>query len=144
MTKPFAIAATIMLAACAREYKAGVPMREIQVEAVKSAKTKAEVTQILGSPAAVTFAGPEKWFYFNAEGSVFAFFDPDFKRYDILSIGFDEADDITEIRLKNLANRSFGISSETTEVQSEIRLNFFEELFGNIGRFSPGGLGQQR
>jgi outer membrane protein assembly factor BamE (lipoprotein component of BamABCDE complex) len=139
-----AIAAAIMLAACAREYKAGVPVRPVQYDALKTARTKAEIRDILGSPAAITFAGPEKWFYFNAEGSVFAFFKPEFERYDILSVRFDGDDNVEDIRLKNLANRSFDISGGATEIPSEIRLNFFEELFGNIGRFSPGSMGQQQ
>ena len=125
-----------------RDYRGGVPIRPLQMELVKSAQTKAEVAEILGSPAATTVVGTEKWFYYNAEGSQFAFFDPQYSKYNILTITFDESGKISDIRLHELKDSNFAYNEKVeTELPSEIKLNFFQELFGNIGRFNNSGMG---
>ncbi|MBQ1885564.1 MAG: outer membrane protein assembly factor BamE, partial [Bacteroidales bacterium] len=79
----------IFISGCiTRDYRGGVPIRPLQMEQIQSAKTKADVANILGTPAAVNMVGVEKWFYYNSEGSQFAFFDPRFAKYNILTITF--------------------------------------------------------
>ena len=120
-----------------RDYRGGVPIRPLQMEQIKNAKTKADVVEILGTPAATNMVGVEKWFYYNSEGSKFAFFDPKFSKYNILAITFDASDNIRDIRLSNLNKKHFVYNDEVeTDLPSAIELNFFQELFGNIGKFS--------
>jgi len=132
----------IFLSGCiTRDYRGGVPIRPLQMEQIKSAKTKADVADILGTPAATNMVGQEKWFYYNSEGSQFAFFDPKFSEYNILAITFDGMDNIIDIRLSNLKDRDFTYNKEVeTDLPSAIKLNFFQELFGNIGKFSNSGM----
>lgn len=124
-----------------KDYKSGVPIRESQIQEIKKATTKKEVYEILGSPASTNFIGDEKWFYYTAEGKIFAFLDPKFSKYEILSIKFNKDDTISEIKLKNIANKNLKINTEKeTYLPSEIKLNFFEELFGNIGKFNASNM----
>lgn len=134
----------LLLTSCIKkEYTSGVPIRPHQHEQIKNAKTKQDVFTILGSPAAINFVGEEKWFYYTSSGEVFAFLDPEFNKYEILSIGFDINDNIKSIKLRNLKDKDFACNKEVkTTLPSDIELNFFQELFGNIGRFNAGGMSQ--
>ena len=137
-----AICSVFLLSAClTKEYKSGVPMRSSQIEQVKSSTTKKEVYDLLGSPASVSFVGAEKWFYYTAEGKIFAFLDPMFSKYEVLTVKFNSDDSVNEIKLKNISDSSFDVDlAKETELPSEIKLNFFQELFGNIGKFNSSGL----
>ncbi|MBD5398356.1 outer membrane protein assembly factor BamE [bacterium] len=137
-----AICSVFLLSAClTKEYKSGVPMRQSQIEQVQHSTTKKEVYDVLGSPASVSFVGDEKWFYYTAEGKVFAFLDPMFSKYEVLTVKFNSDDSVDEIKLKNISDNSFEINlSKQTDLPSEIKLNFFQELFGNIGRFNSSSL----
>ncbi|MBD5405674.1 outer membrane protein assembly factor BamE [bacterium] len=137
-----AICSVFLLSAClTKEYRSGVPMRASQIEQVKSSTTKKEVYDLLGSPASVSFVGAEKWFYYTAEGKIFAFLDPMFSKYEVLTVKFNSDDSVNEIKLKNISDSSFDVDlAKKTELPSEIKLNFFQELFGNIGKFNSSGL----
>lgn len=141
--KKFAILGLILtLCACiTKEYRGGVPIRPRQREQIQSAKSKKDVVEILGSPAATNFVGPEKWYYYTSEGEIWAFLDPKFSKYEILTISFDSADNIKEIKLSNLSNNTTFAQNndEITKLPSDIKLGFFAELFGNIGRFNSVG-----
>ena len=98
----------LTLTACIKkEYTSGVPIRPHQYEQIKNAQTKQDVFAILGSPAAINFVGDEKWFYYTSSGEVFAFLDPEFNKYEILSIGFDKDNKIKSIKLNNLKDKYF-------------------------------------
>lgn len=142
MRNYIAICSLFILSAClTKEYKSGVPMRQSQIEQVQSSTTKKEVYDVLGSPASVSFVGDEKWFYYTAEGNVFAFLDPMFSKYEVLTVKFNNDDTINEIKLKNISDNSFEVNlSKNTDLPSEIKLNFFQELFGNIGKFNSSAL----
>ncbi len=137
-----AICSMFLLSAClTKEYKTGVPIRQAQIEKVQASTNKQQVYDVLGSPAAVSFVGAEKWFYYTAEGKIFAFLDPSFSKYDVLTIKFNSDDSIADIKLKNIADDGFEIDlTKNTDLPSEIKLNFFQELFGNIGKFNATGL----
>ncbi|MGN0929413.1 MAG: outer membrane protein assembly factor BamE [Alphaproteobacteria bacterium] len=137
-----AICSLFILSAClTKEYKSGVPIRQSQIEQVKTSTTKKEVYDILGSPASVNLVGDEKWFYYTAEGEVFAFLDPMFSKYEVLTVKFNPDDTVDEIKLKNISDNSFEVNlSKQTDLPSEIKLNFFQELFGNIGKFNSSSL----
>ena len=141
MRKSFYIIALSSLAACSftRGYDRGVPLRESQLEAVKAAKTKADVAAALGSPAATNLDG-DKWFYFRAEGRVFAFFHPYFSKYQIVEIEFAPGDKVKEVAVRDIRNKSFRLDSRRTNYD-EGDVNFLNELFGNVGSVNMAGMG---
>ena len=131
----------LTLCACiTKEYRGGVPIRPHQREQIQNAKNKKDIAEILGSPAATNFVGPEKWYYYTSEGEIWAFLDPKFSKYEILTISFDTSNNIKEIKLSNLKDKEFALNENLkTELPSDIKLGFFAELFGNIGRFNTTG-----
>lgn len=140
MRKIYYIAILASLSACiTRSYDRGVPMRESQVEAVQAAKTKSDVVAALGSPAATNLDG-DKWFYFHAEGSRFAFFHPTFYKYRIVEIEFAGGDKVKEVAVRDIKDNDFSTDSRSTTHRDE-GIDFFGELFGNIGRFNMAGMG---
>jgi len=141
MKKIVFLSFALMLFGCiTKKYHGGVPIRPNQQEQIKEAKTKKDVVEILGSPSATNFVGAEKWYYYTSEGEIWAFLDPKFSKYDILTISFDKNDHIKDIKLSNLANKEMAQNeSLKTLLPSEIKIGFFAELFGNIGRFNAAG-----
>ena len=141
MKKLIAFGLIFALCSCiTKEYRGGIPIRPHQMEQIQNAKTKPEVLEILGSPAATNFVGPEKWYYYTSKGEIWAFLDPKFSKYEILTISFDSFDNINEIKLSNLAGVDMTQNEdEKTKLPSDIKLGFFAELFGNIGRFNTVG-----
>ena len=141
MKKLLVLGLIISTCACIRkDYRGGVPIRPHQQEQIKTASTKRDIVEILGSPAATNFVGPEKWYYYTSTGEIWAFMDPKFSKYEILTISFDSSDNIKEIKLSQLENSNFNQNEdEKTQLPSDIKLGFFAELFGNIGRFNSVG-----
>ena len=140
MKKMFILGLVFTLCACiTKEYRGGVPIRPHQMEQIQNASSKMDVLTILGSPAATNFVGQEKWYYYTSKGEIWAFLEPKFSKYEILTITFDATDNIKDIRLSNIAGVDMAQNSEQTELPSDIKLGFFAELFGNIGRFNGAG-----
>ena len=145
MKKLIILSFLLTLCACiTKEYKGGIPIRPHQREQIQNAKTKKDVIAILGSPAATNFVGEEKWYYYTSKGEIWAFLDPKFSKYEILTIKFDKQNDIKEIQLSNIANNNMQLNEKLkTELPSDIKLGFFAELFGNIGRFNASSASAQ-
>ena len=139
--KTFYIAVLLPFSACSltRTYDRGVPMRESQIEAVKEAKTKADIAATLGSPAATNLDG-NKWFYFRAEGNRFAFLHPSFHKYQIVEVEFTPDNKVKEVAMHDIKDKSFSFDSRRTKDEDE-GINFFGELFGNVGSVNMVGLG---
>ena len=114
-------------------------MRESQIEAVQAAKTKAEVAAALGSPAATNLGG-DKWFYFRAEGTRFAFLNPSFSKYQILEVEFAKDNKVKEVAMRDIKDKDFSRDPRITPHGDE-GFDFFAELFGNVGRVNVAGLG---
>ena len=128
---------SVLCACITKEYRGGVPIRPHQMEQIKNANSKVDVLAILGSPSATNFVGPEKWYYYTSKGEIWAFLDPKFSKYEILTISFDASDKIKDIKLSNIADVNMKQNeSVQTELPSDVKLGFFAELFGNIGRFN--------
>jgi outer membrane protein assembly factor BamE (lipoprotein component of BamABCDE complex) len=144
--RKIALLPLLMLCAClTKRYDKGVPMRDAQVAEAKAAKTKADVLKAMGSPGAMTFAGREKWLYGYARGSRFAFLDPDFESYRVLSFGFDGKDKVVEVGDVDIARSAGGFSPDSARTDSpvETERGYLEELFNNIGKYSMPGTGMQ-
>ncbi len=126
----FCIIALCLSGCITKKYTNGVPIRPHQYKQIQNAKIKKDVFNILGSPSAQNFVGEEKWFYYTSNSEVFAFLDPKFSKYEILSISFDKNDNIKNIKLTNLVNKEISCNTNIkTSLPSDIELNFFQELF---------------
>jgi outer membrane protein assembly factor BamE (lipoprotein component of BamABCDE complex) len=132
----------ILLNSCAtKEYRKGHIIHETQKEEVKEAKTKEEIKQTIGSPSLTTIFGEETWIYTYADQKQWAFLPPKETDFEMLVIKFASDDTIKSMNFygKNKKN-NIAMASATTPIPGEVELGFFQELFGNIGRFLPSQL----
>lgn len=109
---------------------------------VATIKTTAELNDKIGAPQAKTIYGDEVWIYYSAtenyRGPLRATFDD---RTVLLAwVNGGAVKKIQVLREDDLPN--IRMADGETEIPAAIELNALEELFNNIGRFSPAGLGQ--
>lgn len=102
--------------------------------------TKDDVTEKLGSPSSVsTFpdAG-EAWYYIGKKTEHFAFLEKDIIEQTVVVIHFDENEMVKDIQNYDKDDRrEVDIVGRTTPTGGN-ELGFFEQMFGNFGRFNPG------
>lgn len=104
--------------------------------------TTRQLIDEIGDPQTKTVLGDEVWIYYGADENMRG---PLPKTYDnktvllawvkngkITKTKVLHDDDLTDVK----------IADGETEIPAAIELNALEELFNNIGRFSPAGLGQ--
>ena len=104
-----------------------------QIEA--GASTRDEVVATLGTPSAPSTFDDDVWYYITQRTRNFAFFKPEIIDQKVLVVSFDTADRVDEIKEVGLdeAYQVDPVSRTTPTAGNE--LSFFQQLFGNIGRF---------
>ncbi|MEJ0067456.1 MAG: outer membrane protein assembly factor BamE [Pseudomonadota bacterium] len=98
--------------------------------------TRAQVSQLLGSPSSVGTFNDRTWYYIGRKTETLAFLAPEVTDQQVLVVKFDDAGVV-----KDLEKRGIEIAQDVSMNGNETptaghSLGFFEQLFGNIGRFS--------
>lgn len=98
--------------------------------------TRTQVAQLLGSPSSVGTFNDKTWYYIGRKTETVAFFAPEVTEQQVLVVKFDDAGVV-----RDLEKRGIEIAQEVSMTGRETptaghSLGFFEQLFGNIGRFS--------
>ena len=133
----------VVLAACTFQTKhRGYVFPDDLESKIATIKTTSQLQEELGDPQARTIYGDEVWVYYGADENMHGPFPITYdnktvllawvKNEKVLKTQVLHDDDLKDIRIDNGA----------TEIPAAIELNALEELFNNIGRFSPAGLGQ--
>jgi len=102
--------------------------------------TKDSVLETLGSPSSVaTFPEQgEAWYYISRSTEHFAFLNKTVLEQNVIVIKFDENDVVSNIKNYNKEDgREVDMVDRTTPTGGN-ELGFFEQIFGNFGRFNPG------
>lgn len=100
---------------------------------------KDSISQLLGTPSVVSTFDDNTWYYINKRVETFAFLDPRSTNELVLAIHFDKNGSVDTMKRYTLADaRDVPIESKTTPTRGK-ELGFFEQMFGNLGRFSPAG-----
>lgn len=111
-------------------------------EQVADVKTTSALIDKIGAPQVKTVYGDEVWIYFGADENYRGPLVPTFTNETVL-LAWVKGNKV--LRTKVLCDEDLPdvkpIEGET-EIPAAIELNAIEELFNNIGRFSPAGLGQ--
>ena len=112
---------------------------ETQVESIK---TVAQLEENIGAPQVKTIYGDEVWIYYGADEN---YRGPLPLKYDnktvlLVWVNGNKIKNIKVLHDEDLPNVI--IAEEETKIPAAIELNALQELFNNIGRFSPAGLGQ--
>ena len=112
---------------------------ETQVANIKT--TRALVEQI-GDPQVKTIYGDEVWVFYGADENYRGPLAPTFTDKTVL-LAWVQGNRVLKTQVlydDDLPNVK--IADGETQIPAAIELNAIEELFNNIGRFSPAGLGQ--
>ena len=131
------LAASVILSACStiKEYRGYIPDEEF-VNAIRAeVDTKESVEAMLGNPTMKPTFDDANWYYYHKKTERWAFFKEKVTEMDILAITFDDENYVTDVRHYTVAdNRIIDPVSKKTVTHGK-DVNFFAELFGNIGRF---------
>lgn len=109
---------------------------------VAEIKTTAQLVDKIGDPQVKTMYGDTVWVYYGADEN---YRGPLAQTYTDKTVLLAWVDGTRVVRTQVLRDADLPdvkIASGETEIPAAIELNALEELFNNIGRFSPAGLGQ--
>ncbi len=99
--------------------------------------TKGDVMRELGSPSTTSMFGSETWFYIGKEQTKETFFKPEVKTYDAYGIEFNKSGVVSAINKKDKNSlKEFAVSDDFTRTSGS-KITIWQQLLGNIGRFSP-------
>lgn len=104
--------------------------------------TRRDVEQRLGTASTRSVFSDNVWYYYTETTETVAFFTPEVKQRKIIAIVFAPDDRVDNIVTYTEADgKQVELVSRVTPTAGN-ELNFFQQLFGNIGRFSGDGATQ--
>ena len=107
-----------------------------------SIKTTAELEDKIGAPQVKTMYGEDIWIYYGADENYRGPLPATFTNQTVL-LAWVNGTSVRQVRVLHDEDLPHvWVADGETEIPAAIELNALEELFNNIGRFSPAGLGQ--
>jgi outer membrane protein assembly factor BamE (lipoprotein component of BamABCDE complex) len=133
----------VMLAACTFQTKhRGYVFPDDLAGLVENIKTTSALIEKIGAPQVKTMYGDEVWVYYGADENYRGPLKPTFTDETVL-LAWVRGNRVLKTQVLHDADLpNVKIAEGETEIPAAIELNAIEELFNNIGRFSPAGLGQ--
>ncbi|MBP3397384.1 MAG: hypothetical protein J6K82_00460 [Alphaproteobacteria bacterium] len=132
-----------ILAACTfqTKHRGYVFPKDLEAQ-VANVKTTAGLLDTIGAPQVKTMYGDEVWIYFGADENYRGPLAPTFTDETVL-LAWVRGNRVLKTQVLHDADLpDVKIADGETQIPAAIELNALEELFNNIGRFSPAGLGQ--
>ena len=131
------------LAACTFQTKhRGYVFPENLETVVAGIKNTAQLQEEIGAPQVKTIYGDEVWIYYGSDENYRGPLAPTFTN-DTVLLAWVRGNRVVQTRvLRDADLPDMQIADGETEIPAAIELSAIEELFNNIGRFSPAGLGQ--
>jgi outer membrane protein assembly factor BamE (lipoprotein component of BamABCDE complex) len=134
------LAASLTLAAaCApiKETRGYVPDDVLLGELKPGVHDRNSVASLLGSPSSVATFDSATWYYITSRTEQLAFFAEEVVDQQVVAIDFDDKGVLTGVRRFSLedANDIQLVERKTPSRGKELTL--LQQIFGNIGRFSP-------
>lgn len=109
---------------------------------VAKIKTTAALQEEIGDPQTRTVYGDEVWVYYSADENLHGPFPTTYDNKIVL-LAWVRGGKVTKTKvLRDADLKDVKMADGETKIPAAIDLNAFEELFNNIGRFSPAGLAQ--
>lgn len=143
MKKFFLLFCLIVISGCTfqTKHRGYVFPQDLETQ-VESIKTVVQLEENIGAPQVKTIYGDEVWIYYGADEN---YRGPLPLKYDnktvlLVWVNGNKIKNIKVLHDEDLPNVI--IAEEETKIPAAIELNALQELFNNIGRFSPAGLGQ--
>jgi len=133
----------LILSACAFQTKhRGYVFPEDLESKVATIKTTKQLQEEIGDPQTRTVYGDEVWVYYGMDENLRGPFPVTYDNKTVL-LAWVKNGNITKTQIlhdKDL--KDVDLADGETKIPAAIELNALEELFNNIGRFSPAGMRQ--
>ena len=141
--KKFVLIVSVLLCACTFQTKhRGYVFPSDLAAHVADVKTTADLIEKIGVPQSKTLYGDEVWIYFGADENYRGPLAPTFTDETVL-LAWVRGNRVLKTQvLRDADLPNVVIAEGETEIPAAIELSAIEELFNNIGRFSPAGIGQ--
>lgn len=141
--KKFVIISLILLTGCTFQTKHRGYVFPADMESeITGIKTTDQLLDKIGSPQVKTIYGDTVWVYYGADENYRGPLPMTYDNKTVL-LAWVKGNRVTKTMIlhdDDLPNVQ--IADGETQIPAAIELNAIEELFNNIGRFSPAGLGQ--
>ena len=126
------------LAACAPviQQEGNVPDPDQVVQINPGVDDKSRVTQLLGSPSAVSSFEDRTWYYISRRTEQTAFLDPVVVEQEVLAITFDTNNVVQDMRVYGVENGRIVQTVDRITPTYGNNLTFVQQLMGNLGRFN--------
>ena len=109
---------------------------------VANIKTTAQLQDEIGDPQTRTIYGDEVWVYYSADENMRGPFPKTYDNKTVL-LAWVKNGRVTKTKVLHDEDLTdVKIAEGETIIPAAIELNALEEMFNNIGRFSPAGLGK--
>lgn len=134
----------VLVSACTFQTKhRGYVFPENLESEIRGIKKTSDLQAKLGSPQVKTAYGEPVWIYYGADENYHGPMPVSYDNKTALLVWTDNGGNIRNTKImKNSDFSDMKIAEGKTEIPAAIELNALQELFNNIGRFSPAGLGQ--
>ena len=126
-----------MLTGCATIDNRGHEVGPTQLAKIQvGTTTKAQVSELLGTPSSVSTFGNKTWIYMSEKTQRRAFFSPSVLKSNITRIEFDENEHVKS--LDSLTEKDQMVVSHVHRSTPTAGHTFgvLEQIFGNVGRFN--------
>lgn len=125
----------------------GAQVDEERLKQIEERKpTQGEVFALIGSPSSVSTFPQKKetWYYIFKETERVAFFDEKVKDQRVIVIDFDDTGRVERVRRYGAEDaKEVQVVDRMTPTRGR-ELGFFEQIFGNLGRFNDQNTGRIR
>jgi outer membrane protein assembly factor BamE (lipoprotein component of BamABCDE complex) len=126
------------LAACTPtiQQEGNVPDPDQVVQINPGVDDKNRVSQLLGSPSAVSAFQDRTWYYISRRTEQTAFLDPKVVEQEVLAVSFDANNIVEDLRVYGVENGRIVESVDRVTPTHGNDLTFVQQLLGNLGRFN--------
>ncbi len=133
----------VLLTACTFQTKhRGYVFPENLSDKVAGIKTTSVLLDEIGAPQVKTVYGDDVWVYYGADENYRGPLAPTFTNKTVL-LAWVRGNKVLKTQVLHDSDLpDVKVADGETQIPAAIELNAIEELFNNIGRFSPAGMGQ--
>ncbi|GGF70870.1 MULTISPECIES: outer membrane protein assembly factor BamE [Terasakiella] len=134
------LGAALMLNACGAQYatRGNLPTEQRLSEVIPGEVHARDVAEILGTPSTFSTFGGESWYYISERVEYFAFLEPKILDRKVIRVQFSKDGTVEKVDERdNQHTRDIQFVERTTPTAGN-ELSFFEQIFGNLGRFNKG------
>lgn len=97
--------------------------------------SRIDVTNLLGSPSAISTFEDSKWYYIGQKTTAFAFFKPEVLERKVVVVSFDDKGIVSETKTYTLADGQDVDPVDRITPTEGREITLLQQLLGNLGRF---------